>query len=67
MFLGSDGMALAPFTTRIAYLEEGDMAVLTRAGVSFRDETGGEVQRPVQKIASSALLADKGNHRHFML
>jgi glutamine---fructose-6-phosphate transaminase (isomerizing) len=67
MYLGSDGMALAPFTTRIAYLDEGDWATITRAGVVFHDESGAEVSRPVQKIAGSALLADKGNHRHFML
>jgi glucosamine--fructose-6-phosphate aminotransferase (isomerizing) len=67
MYLGSDGMALAPFTNRIAYLDEGDWATLTRTGVVFRDESGAEVRRPVQKIVGSTLLADKGNHRHFML
>ncbi len=66
MYLGSDGMALAPFTNRVVYLEEGDWAIIRRAGVVIRDESGAEVSRPVQKVAAT-LLADKGNHRHFML
>jgi glutamine---fructose-6-phosphate transaminase (isomerizing) len=66
MYLGSDGMALAPFTNRVTYLEEGDWAVLTRSGVTIRDENGAVVSRPEQKVAAT-LLADKGNHRHFML
>ncbi|MFG1344686.1 glutamine--fructose-6-phosphate transaminase (isomerizing) [Xanthobacter autotrophicus DSM 431] len=66
MFLGSDAIALGPFTDRIAYLDEGDWAVLTREGVEIRDETGRIVERPVQKVPAGALLVDKGNHRHFM-
>jgi glucosamine--fructose-6-phosphate aminotransferase (isomerizing) len=67
MYLGSDGMALAPFTNRVIYLEEGDWATLKRSGVVIRDEGGAEVSRPVRRTSASALLADKGNHRHFML
>jgi glucosamine--fructose-6-phosphate aminotransferase (isomerizing) len=67
MYLGSDAMALAPFTNRVIYLDEGDWAILTRADATIRDETGAVVSRPVQKTVTSALLADKGNHRHFML
>jgi glucosamine--fructose-6-phosphate aminotransferase (isomerizing) len=67
MFLGSDAIALAPFTDRVAYLEDGDWAVLSRKGAVIRDESGAEVKRPVQHTQASALLADKGNHRHFML
>ncbi len=66
MFLGSDAMALAPFTGRVVYLEEGDWAIVNRAGVLIRDESGREVHRPVQMTQVSTLLADKGNHRHFM-
>ncbi|MEP9353075.1 glutamine--fructose-6-phosphate transaminase (isomerizing) [Xanthobacter sp. KR7-65] len=66
MFLGSDAIALGPFTNRISYLEEGDWAVLTREGVEIRDEEGRIVERPVQKVPAGALLVDKGNHRHFM-
>ncbi len=66
MYLGSDALALAPFTESVTYLEEGDWAVLTRAGAVIRNESGGQVARPVQRIQASALLVDKGSHRHFM-
>ncbi len=66
MYLGSDALALAPFTESVTYLEEGDWAVLTRAGAVIRNESGAEVTRPVQRIQASALLVDKGSHRHFM-
>src|SRR5215469_803367 len=66
MYLGSDAIALAPFTDTIAYLEDGDAAVLTRAGAEIRDASGAKVERTVVKSAASAFLVDKGNHRHFM-
>ncbi|TXR50665.1 glutamine--fructose-6-phosphate transaminase (isomerizing) [Phyllobacterium endophyticum] len=66
MYLGSDAIALAPFTDNLSYLEDGDWAVLTRGGVIIYDETGAVVDRPVQKSAGTAFLVSKGNHRHFM-
>ena len=66
MYLGSDAIALAPMTDTIAYLEEGDLAVLTRDGVEIRDEKGSTVERLVQKVAAGSFIVDKGNHRHFM-
>ncbi|MGQ3670773.1 glutamine--fructose-6-phosphate transaminase (isomerizing), partial [Xanthobacter sp. TB0136] len=66
MFLGSDAIALGPLTNRIAYLEEGDWAVMTRAGVEIRNEDGVIVERAVQIVPAGALLVDRGNHRHFM-
>ena len=66
MFVGSDAIALAPFTDAIAYLEDGDWAVLTRKGVAIRDRNGKAVERPVTRSLATALLVDKGNHRHFM-
>jgi glucosamine--fructose-6-phosphate aminotransferase (isomerizing) len=66
MYLGSDAIALAPFTETISYLEEGDWAVLNRKGVQVRDAAGKKVKRQVQKSNASAFLIDKGNHRHFM-
>jgi glucosamine--fructose-6-phosphate aminotransferase (isomerizing) len=66
MFLGSDAMALAPFTDRVTFLEEGDWAVLTHSGAVIYDETGAQVSRRIVRTAASALLIDKGNHRHFM-
>jgi glucosamine--fructose-6-phosphate aminotransferase (isomerizing) len=66
MYLGSDALALAPFTNLIAYLDEGDWAVLHRNAVEFRDRDGRIVQRAAQRVAAGAALVDKGNHRHFM-
>jgi glucosamine--fructose-6-phosphate aminotransferase (isomerizing) len=66
MYLGSDAIALAPFTDTISYLEDGDWAVVTRKGAEVRDVSGRAVQRTVLKSNASALLVDKGNHRHFM-
>jgi glucosamine--fructose-6-phosphate aminotransferase (isomerizing) len=66
MYLGSDAMALAPFTSRLSYLEDGDWAVITPDGVTIHDGSDGLVEREVQVSAASALLVDKGNHRHFM-
>ncbi|MGA7518539.1 MAG: glutamine--fructose-6-phosphate aminotransferase, partial [Pseudolabrys sp.] len=66
MYLGSDAIALAPFTDTIAYLEDGDWAVLTRKGADIRDEGGRSVERTIVKSTASAQLVDKGNHKHFM-
>jgi glutamine---fructose-6-phosphate transaminase (isomerizing) len=66
MFVGSDAIALAPFTDMVSYLEDGDCVVVTRAGAEVRDATGRLVERPVVKSQASVLLLDKGNHRHFM-
>jgi glutamine---fructose-6-phosphate transaminase (isomerizing) len=66
MYLGSDAIALAPFTSAITYLEEGDWAVLRRSGVQIFDRHGRVVERPQTQSLASAMLVDKGNHRHFM-
>ena len=66
MFVGSDAIALAPFTDAIAYLADGDWAVLTRQGVAIRDRDGKAVERPMARSLASSLLIDKGNYRHFM-
>lgn len=66
MYLGSDALALAPFTNLIAYLEEGDWVVLNRRGATFYDKAGAEVVRRAQRVAAGAFLVEKGNHRHFM-
>jgi glucosamine--fructose-6-phosphate aminotransferase (isomerizing) len=66
MYLGSDAMALAPFTSRLSYLMDGDWAVLTPEGVTIRDGADAIVQRETLVSQASALLVDKGNHRHFM-
>ena len=67
MFVGSDAIALAPFTDSIAYLEDGDWAVMTRKAMAIRDRSGNAVERVVTRSLATALLVDKGNHRHFMV
>ncbi len=66
MYLGSDAIALAPFTDTITYLEDGDWAVVRRGEFAIFDMDGNPVQRTEQKSIGTAFLVDKGNHRHFM-
>ncbi len=66
MYLGSDAIALAPFTDSISYLDDGDWVVVQRDGAQVFDAAGHSVTRPVLKSTASAFLVDKGNHRHFM-
>ncbi|GAU84793.1 isomerizing glucosamine-fructose-6-phosphate aminotransferase [Bosea sp. BIWAKO-01] len=66
MYLGSDALALAPFTNLIAYLEEGDWVVLHRKSATFYDVTGAQVERRAQRVAAGTFLVEKGNYHHFM-
>ncbi|PDT81882.1 glutamine--fructose-6-phosphate transaminase (isomerizing) [Sinorhizobium sp. BJ1] len=66
MFLGSDAIALAPFTNEITYLIDGDWAVIGKTGVHIFDMDGNVVTRPRQVSTAAAFMVDKGNHRHFM-
>jgi glucosamine--fructose-6-phosphate aminotransferase (isomerizing) len=66
MYLGSDAIALAPFTDTISYLEDGDWVVLTRDGGVIYDESGRVAHREVLKSGASSFLFDKANYRHFM-
>lgn len=66
-YLGSDAHALASLTQRIAYLDEGDWAVVTREQIEIFDRANNPVTRPIVTSGVSAALIDKGNHRHFML
>ncbi|WP_027550879.1 glutamine--fructose-6-phosphate transaminase (isomerizing) [Bradyrhizobium sp. Cp5.3] len=66
MYLGSDAIALGPFTDTISYLDDGDWVVLTRNSVTIFDKDGHAVQREKIKHAASTSLVDKANYRHFM-
>ncbi|MCZ3378624.1 glutamine--fructose-6-phosphate transaminase (isomerizing) [Rhizobium sp. AG207R] len=66
MFLGSDAIALAPFTNEITYLVDGDCAIVSHAGATILDFSGKEVSRLRQISQATAYVVDKGNHRHFM-
>jgi glucosamine--fructose-6-phosphate aminotransferase (isomerizing) len=65
-YLGSDALALAPMTQKIAYLEEGDWAVLSREKIEIFDRDNKPVTREVTLSGVSGAMIDKGNHRHFM-
>tara|TARA_R110002111_G_scaffold170978_2_gene236606 strand:+ start:1110 stop:3068 length:1959 start_codon:yes stop_codon:yes gene_type:complete len=66
MFVGSDALALAPMTDMITYLEEGDIAVLTRAGADFFDAAGQPAIRTKRKVNIGENVTDKAGYRHFM-
>jgi len=66
MYLGSDAIALAPFTDTISYLEDGDWVVLSREVGVIYDAHGAMVNREVLKSGASSFLVDKANYRHFM-
>lgn len=66
MYLGSDAIALGPFTDTISYLEDGDWVVLTHKSADIFDKDGQAVARDKIKHAASTSLVDKANYRHFM-
>lgn len=65
-YLGSDALALAPLTQKIAYLEEGDWVVITRDGAAIYDSGNNPVEREITTSGVSAAAIEKGNYRHFM-
>ena len=66
MFVGSDAIALAPLTDRITYLEEGDIAVLTRQSLVITDTNGDLANREIRTVQIDNTRVDKGGHKHFM-
>ncbi|MEM6676892.1 MAG: glutamine--fructose-6-phosphate transaminase (isomerizing) [Pseudomonadota bacterium] len=67
MFVGSDALALSPMTDAITYLEEGDWAVVTRAGAQIFDAAGNAVERAERRVNIDPTLTERGNYRHYML
>ncbi len=65
-FVASDVMAMLPVTRRFQFLEDGDVATLTRDGVVVQDVQGKDVERPVKESMLSAVAAERGRFRHFM-
>ncbi|PKB24876.1 glutamine--fructose-6-phosphate transaminase [Novosphingobium kunmingense] len=65
-YLGSDALALAPLTQKIAYLDEGDWVVITRQGAQVYDKDNNPAEREVTTSGASAAEIEKGNYRHFM-
>jgi glucosamine--fructose-6-phosphate aminotransferase (isomerizing) len=66
MYLGSDALAVGPFTQKITYLEDGDYVRLDRTGATVFDVTGARANRSVVQVSASTALVEKGEHRHFM-
>ncbi len=66
MFIGSDALAVGPFTDKVTYLEEGDYVAIDRDSATIWDATGARVNRPMAVVAASAALVEKGAYRHFM-
>ena len=66
VYLGSDAVALSPLTDQISYLEEGDCAFLTRAGVEIRDARGRRANREVRTIRIDPRQIEKDGYQHFM-
>ncbi|MDK2746704.1 MAG: glutamine--fructose-6-phosphate transaminase (isomerizing) [Brevundimonas sp.] len=66
MYLGSDALAVGPFTQKISYLEEGDYVAVTRSGAQMFDVTGSPVERAVVQVSASSAMVEKGEYRHFM-
>jgi glucosamine--fructose-6-phosphate aminotransferase (isomerizing) len=65
-YVGSDALALAPLTSRIAYLEEGDHAILTRASIEIFDAEGRPAEREIHHVPVENVYAEKGPYKHFM-
>ncbi|MBD3733951.1 MAG: glutamine--fructose-6-phosphate transaminase (isomerizing), partial [Sphingopyxis sp.] len=65
-YLGSDALALAPLTQKIAYLDEGDWVVITRDGAQIYDAANNPVTREITTSGVTAAAVEKGNYRHFM-
>ncbi|WP_417806933.1 glutamine--fructose-6-phosphate transaminase (isomerizing) [Thioclava sp.] len=66
MYVGSDAIALAPMTDRITYLEEGDYAIITRAGAEIFDHAGRRANRDEQRIDLGQAQVEKAGYKHFM-
>ncbi len=66
MFVGSDAIAIGPFTSRVTYLEEGDWAVVTRKGAEIYTEDGTLANRTIVEIETESTNVDKAGHKHFM-
>jgi glutamine---fructose-6-phosphate transaminase (isomerizing) len=66
-FIASDVAALLPVTQRFLFLEEGDVAEITRNKVTIFDRNGAEILRPEKVSMLSSNSVDKGPYRHYML
>ena len=66
LYFGSDAIALSPFTDRVTYLHDGDVAVIERGSVTISDANGSPVDRGIATSSVARVVVDRGNYRHFM-
>jgi glucosamine--fructose-6-phosphate aminotransferase (isomerizing) len=66
MFLGSDALAVGPFTNKVTYLEEGDFVAINHHRAEIFNSDGVAVERPMRIVSSASAMVEKGNYRHFM-
>jgi len=66
-FVASDVAALLPVTRKFMFLEEGDIAVVTRENVAIKDSSGKKVERKVSESELSSDAVERGEFRHYML
>lgn len=66
MFVGSDALALSGMTNEITYLDEGDIAIVSRSGAQFLNENREPVERPKKTVSLDVTTATKAGHKHFM-
>ncbi|WP_370930853.1 glutamine--fructose-6-phosphate transaminase (isomerizing) [Bartonella sp. DGB1] len=66
VYVGSDAIALAPYTNKISYLNDGDWAILTPEKITIYDNDGKEVERSIETISANQLVISKAPYRHFM-
>lgn len=66
-FIASDIPAILHHTRNMIFLDDGEIAVVTKTGVEVRRLDGTRVEKPIQTITWSPALAEKGGYRHFML
>ena len=65
-FIGSDALALAPMTDRLAYLDDGDVALVTRSSVAIYDRNGHLANRDVVQVTLDQTRVEKAGYKHFM-
>ena len=65
-YLGSDALAVAPWTQQIAYLDEGDWAIVRRESIEIFDRENQPVEREIVESGASSATVEKGNYRHYM-
>lgn len=66
MYMGSDAIAVGPFTNRVTYLEEGDVVLIDHDRMEVFDAAGARVDREIRVVSASSALVEKGIYRHFM-